>query len=238
MLFIGSHFTERKQHFCFVAMKGLSPGCHFTPPAITFFPHPRTNTGRSRTSELAAYWRRTSTHQSVAWQQPSSILMAWSSGRALKTLKFLFGIWRSRAMWPTSQVTSAKLPPFRSLKTATIWLQLLPIRAWSFGICGSWRTSRRFSSRMATKSRTCASIKAEHIWRLQEPTSGEKSITRQAGMFTNELKYFRVYLCKQWSELKVFNDHTATATGVRFGRHAQWLASTSMDRTLKLYGIE
>jgi pre-mRNA-processing factor 19 len=38
--------------------------------------------------------------------------------------------------------------------------------------------------------------------------------------------------------MKVFNDHTATATGVRFGRHAQWLASTSMDRTLKLYGIE
>lgn len=48
----------------------------------------------------------------------------------------------------------------------------------------------------------------------------------------------RVYLCKQWQELKVFNDHTAAATGVRFGRHAQYLASTSMDRTLMLYGIE
>ncbi|XP_026461515.1 pre-mRNA-processing factor 19 [Ctenocephalides felis] len=48
----------------------------------------------------------------------------------------------------------------------------------------------------------------------------------------------RVYLCKQWQELKVFNDHTASATGVRFGRHAQYIASTSMDRTLKLYGIE
>ncbi|XP_071446666.1 pre-mRNA-processing factor 19 [Hetaerina americana] len=47
----------------------------------------------------------------------------------------------------------------------------------------------------------------------------------------------RVYLCKQWQELKVFNDHTAMATGVRFGRHAQYLASTSMDRTLKLYGL-
>lgn len=46
----------------------------------------------------------------------------------------------------------------------------------------------------------------------------------------------RVYLCKQWQELKVFNDHTAMATGVRFGRHAQYIASTSMDRTLKLYG--
>lgn len=48
----------------------------------------------------------------------------------------------------------------------------------------------------------------------------------------------RVYLCKQWQELKVFNDHTAMATGVRFGKHAQYLASTSMDRTLKLYAIE
>nr|XP_023028900.1 pre-mRNA-processing factor 19 [Leptinotarsa decemlineata] len=48
----------------------------------------------------------------------------------------------------------------------------------------------------------------------------------------------RVYLCKQWQELKVFNDHTAMATGVRFGKHARFIASTSMDRTLKLYSLE
>ncbi|CAG9818994.1 unnamed protein product [Phaedon cochleariae] len=48
----------------------------------------------------------------------------------------------------------------------------------------------------------------------------------------------RVYQCRQWQELKVFNDHTATATGVRFGKHARFIASTSMDRTLKLYGLE
>ncbi|CAH2241042.1 jg4111 [Pararge aegeria aegeria] len=48
----------------------------------------------------------------------------------------------------------------------------------------------------------------------------------------------RVYLCRQWQELKVFNEHTASATGVRFGKNAQYLASTSMDRTLKLYGID
>lgn len=48
----------------------------------------------------------------------------------------------------------------------------------------------------------------------------------------------RVYLCKQWQDLKVFNEHTTLATGVRFGKHAQYLASTSMDRTLKLYGLE
>ncbi|XP_068222324.1 pre-mRNA-processing factor 19 [Palaemon carinicauda] len=46
----------------------------------------------------------------------------------------------------------------------------------------------------------------------------------------------RVYLCKQWTDLRVFNDHTAMATGVRFGANASYLASTSMDRTLKIYG--
>ncbi|CAB3379325.1 Hypothetical predicted protein [Cloeon dipterum] len=45
----------------------------------------------------------------------------------------------------------------------------------------------------------------------------------------------RVYLCKQWQDLKVFNDHTAMATGVRFGTNAQYIASTSMDRTLKFH---
>ncbi|XP_065367758.1 pre-mRNA-processing factor 19 [Calliphora vicina] len=48
----------------------------------------------------------------------------------------------------------------------------------------------------------------------------------------------RVYMCKQWQDLKVFNDHTALATGVRFGKNAQYIASTSMDRTLKLYSID
>lgn len=46
----------------------------------------------------------------------------------------------------------------------------------------------------------------------------------------------RVYLCKQWTELKVMSEHTAMATGVRFGTNSQFLASTSMDRTLKVYG--
>ncbi|KAA0203070.1 hypothetical protein HAZT_HAZT004192 [Hyalella azteca] len=46
----------------------------------------------------------------------------------------------------------------------------------------------------------------------------------------------RVYLCKQWTELRVFTDHTALATGVRFSADAASLASTSMDRTLKIYG--
>ena len=36
---------------------------------------------------------------------------------------------------------------------------------------------------------------------------------------------------------QVMNDHTAMATGVRFGQYASYLASTIMDRTLKIYGI-
>ena len=63
----------------------------------------------------------------------------------------------------------------------------------------------------------------------------------------------RVYLCKQWDVLKVMtnmvkistsltsfsfqslSEHTAQATGVRFGERANYVASTSMDRTLKIY---
>lgn len=48
----------------------------------------------------------------------------------------------------------------------------------------------------------------------------------------------RIYLCKQWQELCVFNDHTSLATGVRFGANADYLASTSMDRTVKFYGLD
>lgn len=45
----------------------------------------------------------------------------------------------------------------------------------------------------------------------------------------------RVYLCKQWQELCVFNDHTALATGIRFGNNANYIVSSSMDRSLKFY---
>jgi pre-mRNA-processing factor 19 len=45
----------------------------------------------------------------------------------------------------------------------------------------------------------------------------------------------RVYGCKSWNEITTFSEHTAIATGVRFGPDADWLASTSMDRSLKIY---
>ncbi|KAL7293112.1 hypothetical protein TKK_0013265 [Trichogramma kaykai] len=46
----------------------------------------------------------------------------------------------------------------------------------------------------------------------------------------------RIYVCKQWVELKTFNDHTASVTSVRFGKNADFIASSSMDRTFKVYG--
>ncbi|CAH1233265.1 PRPF19 [Branchiostoma lanceolatum] len=47
----------------------------------------------------------------------------------------------------------------------------------------------------------------------------------------------RVYLCKQWQELVVMKEHTAPVTSIKFGNHASFLASTSMDRSLKIYGL-
>jgi len=47
----------------------------------------------------------------------------------------------------------------------------------------------------------------------------------------------RVYVCKQWQELKVFNDHTALATGVCFGQNSVFIASASMDRSLKVFSL-
>ena len=46
----------------------------------------------------------------------------------------------------------------------------------------------------------------------------------------------RIYVCKQWENVKTFADHTATATGCRFGSKAQYIVSAGLDRTLKLYG--
>ncbi|CAG2168921.1 unnamed protein product [Oppiella nova] len=47
----------------------------------------------------------------------------------------------------------------------------------------------------------------------------------------------RVYISKQWENLKTFTDHTAAATGVRFGHDSRYLVSVSLDRSLKIYGL-
>uniref|UniRef100_A0A8C9WM02 Pre-mRNA-processing factor 19 n=1 Tax=Scleropages formosus TaxID=113540 RepID=A0A8C9WM02_SCLFO len=47
----------------------------------------------------------------------------------------------------------------------------------------------------------------------------------------------RVYVCKQWSEVLNFTDHSGLVTGVAFGEHAQFLTSAGMDRSLKFYSL-
>uniref|UniRef100_A0AAX7TWR8 Pre-mRNA-processing factor 19 n=1 Tax=Astatotilapia calliptera TaxID=8154 RepID=A0AAX7TWR8_ASTCA len=47
----------------------------------------------------------------------------------------------------------------------------------------------------------------------------------------------RVYICKQWSEVLNFTDHTGLVTGVAFGENARFLTSTAMDRSLKFYSL-
>uniref|UniRef100_A0A7S3GIX9 Pre-mRNA-processing factor 19 n=1 Tax=Palpitomonas bilix TaxID=652834 RepID=A0A7S3GIX9_9EUKA len=48
----------------------------------------------------------------------------------------------------------------------------------------------------------------------------------------------RVIQAKTWDTVKVLNDHSAHVTDVCFGVDAKYIASTSMDRTMKLYGAE
>ncbi|KAM9377109.1 pre-mRNA-processing factor 19 [Pholidichthys leucotaenia] len=47
----------------------------------------------------------------------------------------------------------------------------------------------------------------------------------------------RVYICKQWSEVLNFTDHTGLVTGVAFGENARFLTSAGMDRSLKFYSL-
>jgi len=49
-------------------------------------------------------------------------------------------------------------------------------------------------------------------------------------------KDVRIYGCKTWNELIVFDNHTDVGTGIRFGGNMDFIASTSMDRSLKIYG--
>ena len=71
------------------------------------------------------------------------------------------------------------------------------------------------------------------VYLCKRPPSPEYTVL----MCYTDMLCYRVYLCKQWQELKVFNDHTALATGVRFGHNATFLASASMDRSLKVFGM-
>ena len=52
----------------------------------------------------------------------------------------------------------------------------------------------------------------------------------------SHLRMFFIHPNLTFHGVQVLSEHTAMATGVRFGPHCQFLASTSMDRTLKVYG--
>ncbi|EDV22055.1 uncharacterized protein TRIADDRAFT_64168 [Trichoplax adhaerens] len=47
----------------------------------------------------------------------------------------------------------------------------------------------------------------------------------------------RVYLSKQWQLLNTLSGHSADVTGVKFGSNASCIASCSMDRTVKFFGL-
>lgn len=45
----------------------------------------------------------------------------------------------------------------------------------------------------------------------------------------------QVYLVKQWEMIKSFAEHSDVTTGVKFGKHASFIASVGLDRHLKFY---
>jgi len=44
-----------------------------------------------------------------------------------------------------------------------------------------------------------------------------------------------VYTCKQWETVKTWTDHSKEVTAVKFGNNADWFATTSKDRSLKIF---
>lgn len=96
---------------------------------------------------------------------------------------------------------------------------------------------------------TAAADACVRLWDLRK-LKNFRTITLDEGYQVHDLSFdqsgtylavagtdVRVYLCKQWDTLRVFPDHTALATGVRFTHRARGIASVSMDRTLKIYGL-
>lgn len=47
----------------------------------------------------------------------------------------------------------------------------------------------------------------------------------------------RIYQVKQWEILKVLEEHSGLATGVRFGTNAKSLVSASLDKSVKIYSV-
>ncbi|CAB1099230.1 unnamed protein product [Ectocarpus sp. CCAP 1310/34] len=49
-------------------------------------------------------------------------------------------------------------------------------------------------------------------------------------------KRTKVFAVKTWGELATYGDYGGSVTGVKFGKSASFLATSSMDRTLRFYG--
>jgi pre-mRNA-processing factor 19 len=44
-----------------------------------------------------------------------------------------------------------------------------------------------------------------------------------------------IYTSKQWETVKTWNDHSKEVTALKFGNNADWFATTSKDRSLKIF---
>ena len=79
-----------------------------------------------------------------------------------------------------------------------------------------------------------------------------KTITFESDFHINEITFdrsgyymaiagsndLRIYQTKQWENLRIFTDHTASVSDVKFGQNASFIASTGLDRALKIYRYE
>ena len=92
-----------------------------------------------------------------------------------------------------------------------------------------------------------ASTAVVHTWRLPDQmcastfaSSGTNSRYRHDTTWYDLeellLSIFSSYTCFNSIPFQVLSEHTALATGVRFGGNSQFLVSASFDRTLKVYG--
>ncbi|KAK4337169.1 hypothetical protein RND71_043485 [Anisodus tanguticus] len=110
-------------------------------------------------------------------------------------------------------------------------------------------TSLKFSENgyhLATSS-TDGEIK---LWDLRK-LENFKTITSENNYPVNKLSFdysgfylaiagndIQVYQTKKWDNLKVFADHTSAVTDVKFGKNAAYIASTGLDRSLKIYKLD
>jgi len=50
--------------------------------------------------------------------------------------------------------------------------------------------------------------------------------------------HIRVFVSKSLEQIGLYTGHTGVSTAAKFGPDSLWFASTSMDRTLKFWGLQ